>query len=59
MGIPWKDVYSEVESVLQELCLGDERNTKTKFLSEGTKKRLQFALALIGAPRVMILVRNN
>ena len=42
-------------TLVDELCLGDKRDTAYKNLSGGQKQRLSIALALVGRPRIAIL----
>jgi len=50
-----KDNSEYIEEVLHKLSLIDKRNTRTRFLSGGMKRRLLVAKALIHKPDLLIL----
>ena len=56
MGIPMGVVDSIVEATLELNNLQEFRCKKIGILSEGIKRRLQLALAMIGQPKLLILV---
>ena len=57
MGIPICGADSVVEAALELLKLGNVQHMEIRFLSGGTKRRLQLGMAMIGDPRLLILVR--
>ncbi|MEN8259168.1 MAG: ABC transporter ATP-binding protein [Pseudomonadota bacterium] len=54
-GIPRKEAYKKAEFGLRQLRLWDKRNTVSRRLSGGMKRRLMIARALVHSPRLLIL----
>ncbi len=54
-GIPHKEARERAEHCLQQLQLWDKRNTITRHLSGGMKRRLMIARALVHSPKLLIL----
>ena len=54
-GISWQKLAGEIQRVLQYVNLEKERLQKTKALSEGMKRRLLIAQALLGEPKILIM----
>lgn len=54
-GIPRKEAYRKTETSLRQLNLWDQRNTVSRRLSGGMKRRLMIARALVHSPRLLIL----
>jgi ABC-type multidrug transport system ATPase subunit len=60
-----KDIYprllllEQVEERLKHVDLWDDRNKQASELSGGQKRRLNFAQAMIGDPKVVILDERN
>ncbi|WP_444997888.1 ABC transporter ATP-binding protein [Aliikangiella sp. IMCC44359] len=54
-GVPRKIAYQRAEEVLKQLSLWDKRNTPSRELSGGMKRRLMIARALIHHPKILIL----
>lgn len=54
-GVPRKIAHQRAEEVLRQLSLWDKRNTPSRELSGGMKRRLMIARALIHHPKILIL----
>ncbi len=54
-GIPLRQARERAEYCLQQLDLWDKRNTITRHLSGGMKRRLMIARALVHSPKLLIL----
>lgn len=54
-GIKHDDLVLRADKILTLLKLNDSKETKASELSEGMKKRLDIAIALINEPKVLIL----
>ncbi|QMT61345.1 ABC transporter ATP-binding protein [Legionella sp. PC997] len=54
-GISRKNAQPRVETLLQQLGLWEKRNSITRHLSGGMKRRLMIARALVHQPKVLIL----
>ncbi len=54
-GLPRKTAQARAEVVLKKLGLWDKRNTPSRHLSGGMKRRLMIARALIHEPKLLIL----
>lgn len=54
-GIPRREALSRTETCLEQLGLYDKRNSISRTLSGGMKRRLMIARALVHAPRLLIL----
>ncbi len=54
-GIPHKQARERAKHCLQQLDLWDKRNTITRHLSGGMKRRLMIARALVHSPKLLIL----
>ncbi len=54
-GIPSKVAYERAEKYLKQLALWDKRDTPSRTLSGGMKRRLMIARALIHEPRLLVL----
>ncbi|MET1255145.1 ABC transporter ATP-binding protein [Aliikangiella maris] len=54
-GIPRKEAMGRAEEVLKQLSLWEKRNTPSKDLSGGMKRRLMIARALVHQPKILIL----
>lgn len=54
-GVPWKHERRHVEAVIDEVGLSEARRRFARNLSGGMKRRLSIAIALTGAPKVVLL----
>ncbi len=54
-GIKHDEIVLRADKILSLLKLNDSKDTKASELSEGMKKRLDIAIALINEPKVLIL----
>ncbi len=54
-GIPGKQARSRADECLRQMDLWDKRNTVSRRLSGGMKRRVMIARALVHAPRLLIL----
>lgn len=54
-GIPKRFVKQEIESKLESVGLWEHRNKIVTYYSGGMKRRLTFALAILGNPSIIIL----
>lgn len=54
-GIPYDVAYERAEKYLKQLALWDKRNTASRTLSGGMKRRLMIARALIHQPKLLVL----
>ncbi|MCA9401142.1 MAG: ABC transporter ATP-binding protein [Candidatus Omnitrophica bacterium] len=54
-GIPKREAQIRSERLLKQLDLWEKRNTQSRQLSGGMKRRLMIARALINAPKLLIL----
>lgn len=52
---PRSEVVDEAESILRDVDLLRKAGEDAKYLSHGDKKRLEFAIALAGRPRILML----
>ncbi len=54
-GIPHKDALARTEKCLKQMDLWDKRNTVSRRLSGGMKRRVMIARAMVHSPRLLIL----
>lgn len=54
-GVPKRFMKHEIKSKLESVGLWDERNKLVTSYSGGMKRRLTFALAILGNPRIVVL----
>jgi ABC-type multidrug transport system ATPase subunit len=54
-GVPWMQVNSVVNAMIQKMCLEAHKKTLCECLSGGNKRKLSTALSLIGQPKVVLL----
>jgi ATP-binding cassette subfamily A (ABC1) protein 3 len=51
----WKDAEAHVDEALQDVALSEKRNTRSKNLSGGMKRKLSVAIAFCGGSKVVLL----
>ncbi|XP_055936833.1 phospholipid-transporting ATPase ABCA1-like [Argiope bruennichi] len=54
-GLSESDVETKVNKLIQTIDLVDDADKETQFYSGGNKRKLSFAIALIGSPPVILL----
>lgn len=54
-GVPWGEVKRVVEHYLSALRITEHAKKKTRDLSGGTKRKVSFAMAMLGDPQLLLL----
>ncbi|KAL8586837.1 hypothetical protein ACOMHN_052713 [Nucella lapillus] len=54
-GVPKNEVPAVVDFFVQNLRLEEHRNKHSKKLSGGTKRKLSYAMAMLGSPKIVLL----
>ncbi|XP_015126948.1 ATP-binding cassette sub-family A member 5 [Diachasma alloeum] len=54
-GVPWKDVDRIVDLYLSGLQIQEHADKQTQECSGGTRRKLSFAMAMVGGPKVVLM----
>lgn len=53
--LSWQEAEDEVDRAIQDVALSEKRNTLSKHLSGGMKRKLSVAMAFCGGSKVVLL----
>ncbi|CAD6242712.1 GSCOCT00009542001.2-RA-CDS [Cotesia congregata] len=54
-GVPWSDIDRIVDLYLSGLQIHDHADKQTQECSGGTRRKLSYAMAMVGAPKVVLM----
>lgn len=55
LGVNFDDFFRLINTYLHGLHITEHANKQTRHLSGGTKRKLSYAIAMLGSPKVVLL----